>query len=90
MTYPAGAESSSTIAWAGGQLFGGILIVVAGALMGDGGKVTVGGEAATKRGTVRALVLFAVVALVGVGPAMMLGRGKTGGGRGGQVMGRVG
>ena len=82
VTYPAGAEFSSTIAWAGGQLFGGIFIIVAGKLMGDGGKGTAGGEAATKEGTIRALVFFAVMAVLGAIPAMMLKKQGGGGGRG--------
>lgn len=66
VTYPAGPEAGSTICWAGGQLLGGVFIVVSDALQA--------GEDASPPGNMgRALVFMAVVALAAVVPAMLLG-----------------
>ena len=67
VTYPAGPEASSTICWAGGQLLGGVFIVVSDALQAEEGE----GEPRGNMG--RALVFMAVVAGAAVMPAMLLG-----------------
>jgi len=72
VTWPVGPEAGSTICWAGGQLLGGIFIVVS-----DGLKE---GEDADPPFTMgRALVFQAVVAVAAVPCALALGRvGKVG------------
>ncbi|KAL8710708.1 MAG: hypothetical protein Q9220_004726 [cf. Caloplaca sp. 1 TL-2023] len=71
VTYPAGAEASSTVLWTGGQLLGGIFIVVADALKEGEGR----GEPKGNMG--KALVFMAVLA-VGAVPCVV-GLGRVGG-----------
>lgn len=66
VTYPAAPEAGSTICWAGGQLLGGLFIVISDAL-------EAGDEASPPRNMGRALVFMAVVAVTAVVPAMLLG-----------------
>lgn len=61
LTHPISPEVTSTLAWSGGQVLGGIFIVVSGALKGEGGKME------------RALVFHAVLALVAVPLPLCLG-----------------
>ncbi|KAL8850796.1 MAG: hypothetical protein Q9221_004294 [Calogaya cf. arnoldii] len=70
ITYPAGPEAGSTICWSGGQLLGGIFIVVADALKEDGGK----GDPKGNMG--KALVFMAIVAVGAVPCVWFLGRGR--------------
>ena len=66
VTYPASPEAGSTICWAGGQLLGGVFIVISDAL-------EAGEDARPPRHMGRALVFMAVVAVAAVVPAMLLG-----------------
>ena len=80
ITFPAGPEAGSTICWSGGQLLGGIFIVVADALKEDEGS----GDPEGNMG--KALVFMAVMALGAVPCVMFLGRV---GGRRGRTEGRL-
>ncbi|KAI4123189.1 MAG: hypothetical protein LQ338_005385 [Usnochroma carphineum] len=73
VTWPAGPEASSTICWAGGQLLGGIFIVVADALREDDGQ----GDPKGNMG--KALVFMAVMALGAVPCSLVLGKVGAGG-----------
>ncbi|KAL9601933.1 MAG: hypothetical protein Q9219_002157 [cf. Caloplaca sp. 3 TL-2023] len=76
VTWPAGPEASSTLCWTGGQLLGGIFIVVCDALKEEDWE----GEPKGNMG--KGLVFMAVVALGAVPCAMVLGRwGGNGAGR---------
>lgn len=67
VTFPVGPEASSTICWSGGQLSGGIFIIISDALKG--------GEDANPPFTMRkALIFQAVVALAVVPCVFLLGR----------------
>lgn len=66
ITYPAGPEASSTICWVGGQLLGAIFIIISDAL-----KAGEDGDPPFNMG--RALIFQAVIGLVSVVPAMLLG-----------------
>lgn len=66
VTYPASPEAGSTICWAGGQLLGGVFIVISDAL-------EAGEDGSPPRNMGRALVFMAVVAIAAVVPAMLLG-----------------
>ena len=91
VTVPAGAELSSTVAWTGGQLFGGVFILICGGLMGEGGSGGGGGRGGGgggrggggtgkggegKEGSIRAMIFMAVIAVVGILPTMMLRKEK--------------
>ena len=66
VTWPVGPEAGSTICWAGGQLLGGIFIVLSDALKA--------GEGASPPFTMsRALIFQAVVAAAAVPCALALG-----------------
>ncbi|KAL8765179.1 MAG: hypothetical protein Q9209_007678 [Squamulea sp. 1 TL-2023] len=68
ITWPAGPEAGSTICWSGGQLLGGVFIVVADGLKeGDG-------EGDPKGNMGKALVFMAVMALGAVPCVAFLGR----------------
>ena len=67
VTYPVGPEASSVILWAGGQLLGGIFIVVSDALK-------VGSDRDPPFHMQRALVFEAVVALAVAPSVFALGR----------------
>lgn len=71
ITFPAGPEAGSTICWSGGQLLGGIFIVVADALKEKDGR----GDPEGNMG--KALVFMAVMALGAVPCVAFLGRGGT-------------
>ncbi|MCJ1463195.1 hypothetical protein MMC07_001800 [Pseudocyphellaria aurata] len=66
VTFPVGPEAGSTIYWAGGQLFGGVFIVISDALKADEG-------AHPPFHMRRALVFQAVVAMAVVPAALALG-----------------
>lgn len=66
LSYPVSPEVTSTIAWAGGQLLGAVFILVSGAL-------TSGPDADPPRNLDRALIFQAVLALVVVPLALVLG-----------------
>lgn len=66
LTHPVSPEVTSTLAWSGGQVFGGAFIIISGAL-----KDGVDGDPPFNMK--RALVFSAVVALVAVVPPMCLG-----------------
>ncbi len=68
ITYPAGPEAGSTICWSGGQVLGGVFIVISDALKEDQGK----GDPKGNMG--KALVFMAVVAVGAVPCVMFLGR----------------
>ncbi|KAI4089787.1 MAG: hypothetical protein LQ344_005152 [Seirophora lacunosa] len=68
ITWPAGPEASSTLCWTGGQLLGGIFIVVCDALKEDDGQ----GDPKGNMG--KGLVFMAVVAGSAVPCALLLGR----------------
>ncbi|KAI4163167.1 MAG: hypothetical protein LQ342_003295 [Letrouitia transgressa] len=68
ITWPVGPEAASTICWTGGQLLGGIFIVISDALKEEDGE----GEPKGNMG--KALIFQAVVACVFVPCALMLGR----------------
>lgn len=78
ITWPAGPEASSTICWTGGQLLGGIFIVISDALKEDDDK----GDPKGNMG--KALVFMAVMALGAVPCSFVLGR-VGGGGRTGRL-----
>ncbi|KAK0641186.1 major facilitator superfamily domain-containing protein [Cercophora newfieldiana] len=66
LTHPVSPEVTSTVAWSGGQVLGGVFIVISGALKS--------GEGADPPGNMkRALVFSAVVALVAMVPPLCLG-----------------
>ncbi len=67
VTWPVGPEVSSTICWAGGQLLGGIFIVISDALKA-------GKEGEPPFGMSKALIFEAVVAIAVVPCAFLLGR----------------
>ena len=67
VTFPVGPEASSTICWTGGQLFGGLFIVISDALKADK-------DADPPFTMKKALIFQAVVALVVVPCALVLGR----------------
>jgi len=69
LTHPISPEVTSTLAWSGGQLLGGVFIIVAGALRDADGGGAGGREGDMKR----ALVFMAVLALVAVPLPMCLG-----------------
>lgn len=73
ITYPVSPEIASVVCWSGGQLLGGIFIVVSGELM-DGPNGGKGGE--TPNNMQRALWLHAVIAVVVVALPLALGVGK--------------
>jgi len=87
ITYPASPEVSSTICWAGGQLFGGVFIVVMNALK-DGRYVDLdkvqqdgrgaGGGSRPPGNMYNALVFQAVVGLVVLPLPLMLGIKRLG------------
>ncbi|KAL6707701.1 hypothetical protein ACN47E_003822 [Coniothyrium glycines] len=89
ITFPASPEVSSTVCWAGGQLFGGVFIVVMNALK-DGRDVDLGAVRTVGRNAggggddrppgnmFRALVFQAVVALVVLPLPLMLGVRRLG------------
>lgn len=87
ITFPASPEVSSTICWAGGQVFGGVFIVVMNALkdpqpvdlerVRDSGR-TNGGGIRPPGHMYRALVFEAVVALAVLPMPLMLGIKKLG------------
>ena len=67
VTWPVGPEASSTICWAGGQLLGGLFIVIS-----DGLKA---GEGASPPFTMSKALIFQAVVALGVVPcAFLLGR----------------
>lgn len=66
VTFPAGPEASSTIFWAGGQLFGGVFIVISDALKA-------GADADPPFHMRKALVFQAVVAMAVMPAALALG-----------------
>ncbi|KAL8921540.1 MAG: hypothetical protein Q9208_005694 [Pyrenodesmia sp. 3 TL-2023] len=78
ITWPAGPEASSTICWTGGQLLGGIFIVISDALKEDDDS----GDPKGNMG--KALVFMAVMALGAVPCSLVLGR-VGGGGRTGRL-----
>jgi hypothetical protein len=66
LTHPVSPAVTSTLAWSGGQVLGGVFIVVSGALKG--------GEGATPPGDMRdALIFHAVLALAAVPLPLCLG-----------------
>ena len=67
VTFPVGPEASSTICWSGGQLFGGIFIIISDAL-------EAGEEANPPYNMGKALVFQAVIALAAVPCVFLLGR----------------
>lgn len=67
VTWPVGPEASSTICWTGGQLLGGLFIVIS-----DGLKA--GEEASPPFTMTKALVFQAVVAVAVVPCVFLLGR----------------
>ena len=69
VSYPVGPEFSSTICWAGGQALGGIFIIISGALQA-------GANGNPPDNLRKALIFEAVIAMVAVPPALMLGVGK--------------
>ena len=71
VSYPVGPEFSSTICWSGGQALGGIFIIVSGALQA-------GAKGNPSDNLQKALIFEAVIAIVAVPPALMLGLGKWG------------
>lgn len=86
VTFPASPEVGSTILWAGGQLFGGIFIVVMNALkdgnadlkkVSEGGRSRGGGDRPPGN-MYRALVFQAVVALVVLPLPLCLGVKRLG------------
>jgi FLVCR family MFS transporter 7 len=87
ITFPASPEVSSTICWAGGQMFGAIFVVVMDALkdgravdlgkVSEGGR-TVGGGERPPGNMYRALVFQAVIAMVVLPLPLMLGVRKVG------------
>ncbi|KAL8863189.1 MAG: hypothetical protein Q9178_000564 [Gyalolechia marmorata] len=79
ITWPAGPEAGSTICWSGGQLLGGVFIVVSDALKADDDGA--GGGGSPKGNMGKALVFMAVMALGAVPCVMFLGRVGGGGGR---------
>lgn len=85
VTYPVGPEVGSVVCWAGGQLFGGVFIVVSDALKaGEGARPAYNMQ--------RTLVFQAVLACVVVPAPMLLGwwGGEVVGRRGEVDKGRVG
>jgi len=69
VTWPVSAEVGSTVCWTGGQLFGGVFIIVMDALQDEGG------------GMVRALVFLSIVCCAVVPLPMVLGHFGLGQGR---------
>ena len=67
VTYPAGPELSSTICWTGGQLLGGIFIIICDALKADK-------DADPPYHMGHALVFQAIVAIAAVSCVTLLGR----------------
>lgn len=67
VTYPVGPESSSTICWAGGQLLGGMFIVISDALKG-------GKETSPPFTMSKALIFEAIVAVAVVPSVLLIGR----------------
>ena len=66
VTYPVGPALSSIFLWTGGQLFGGIFIIISGAITAD--------KNADPAFNMRnATILHAVIALVAVPSALILG-----------------
>ncbi|KAL8963944.1 MAG: hypothetical protein Q9197_007047, partial [Variospora fuerteventurae] len=68
ITWPAGPEASSTLCWTGGQLLGGVFIVICDALKEDDDQGDPKGNMA------KGLVFMAVVAAGAVPCALLLGR----------------
>lgn len=66
LSHPLSPEVTSTTAWAGGQLFGAIFIIISGAL-------TDGEDASPPKNMKRALIFQAVIALVAVALPLSLG-----------------
>ncbi|KAF2196107.1 MFS general substrate transporter [Delitschia confertaspora ATCC 74209] len=89
VTYPASPEIGSTVCWAGGQLLGGIFIVIMNALK-DGTAITAGTKLGDRpAGNMhRALVFEAVIACVVVPFPLMLGVKRLGFGEG-KIKGRL-
>ncbi len=79
ITWPAGPEAGSTICWSGGQLLGGVFIVVSDALKADEA-----GGGSPKGNMGKALVFMAVMALGAVPCVMFLGRVG-----GGEILGLI-
>jgi Na+/melibiose symporter-like transporter len=81
VTWPASPEVTSVVSWSGGQLLGGIFIVIMTAL-----KDTDGSDG-PKNNMQRSIIFEAVVALVAIIPPMFLGYKKLG--TGGNSKGRL-
>ncbi|KAL9022344.1 MAG: hypothetical protein Q9185_000459 [Variospora sp. 1 TL-2023] len=84
ITWPAGPEASSTLCWTGGQLLGGVFIVICDALKEDDDQGDPKGNMA------KGLVFMAVVAAGAVPCALLLGRFGGGGGSSSSSDGAVG
>jgi FLVCR family MFS transporter 7 len=81
VTWPASPEVTSVVSWAGGQLLGGIFIVVMDALKDSDGSD------GPKDNMQRSLIFQAVVSVVAILPPMFLGYKKFG--TGGNATGRL-
>lgn len=80
ITWPASPEVSSTICWAGGQLFGGIFILIMGSLKDEGGSPGHSAEVGDRppNNMYRALVFQTVLACIALPIPMFLGLKRLG------------
>ncbi|KIW02490.1 hypothetical protein, variant [Verruconis gallopava] len=82
VTWPASPEVTSVVSWTGGQILGGIFIVIMNALKDSSGRH------GPKNNMQQALIFQAVIAMVTIIPPMLLGfkRFGTGGNTAGRLM----